>query len=41
VNAWLIASRFRTGRAVAANSITLTGVASVITLPVWLWLLGA
>jgi hypothetical protein len=41
VNAWLIANRFRTGHAVAANSITLTGAASVITLSVWLWLLGA
>ncbi len=40
VNAWLISNRFRTGHAIAANSITLTGAASVITLPLWLWLLG-
>lgn len=40
VNAWLIANRFRTGHAISANSITLTSAASVITLSVWLWLLG-
>lgn len=40
VNAWLIANRFRTGHAVAANSITLTSAASVVTLSFWLWILG-
>ncbi|MEJ8570237.1 AEC family transporter [Microbaculum marinum] len=40
VNAWLIANRFRTGLAISANSITLTDAASVLTLSIWLWLLG-
>jgi len=41
VNAWLIANRFRTGHAVAANSMTLTSATAVLTLSMWLWLLGA
>ncbi|MCT8974547.1 AEC family transporter [Microbaculum marinisediminis] len=41
VNAWLIANRFRTGLAISANSITLTSAGSVLTLPFWLWVLGA
>jgi malonate transporter and related proteins len=40
VNAWLIANRFHTGHAVAANTITLTTGFSVLTLSVWIWLLG-
>jgi len=40
VNAWLLANRFRTGHAIAANTITLTSALSVITLSLWLLFLG-
>lgn len=36
VNAYLVASRFRTGQALASNSITLTTALAVITVSVWL-----
>lgn len=40
VNAWLIAHRFRTGHAIAANSITISAAASLVTLSIWLAVLG-
>ena len=36
VNAWLVASRFGTGQALASNSITLTTGLSVVTAAAWL-----
>jgi predicted permease len=36
VNAWLVASRFGTGQALASNSITLTTGLSVVTVAAWL-----
>jgi malonate transporter len=36
VNAWLVASRFGTGQALASNSITLTTALSVVTISAWL-----
>ena len=38
VNAYLVASRFRTGQALASNSITLTTALAVITMSIWLQL---
>ncbi len=39
VNAYLIANHFRTGHALAANTITLTTACAVGTMGFWLWLL--
>jgi hypothetical protein len=36
VNAYLVAARFRTGQALASNSITLTTALAVVTVAVWL-----
>jgi hypothetical protein len=36
VNAYLVANRFRTGQALASNSITLTTALAVVTMSVWL-----
>ncbi len=41
INAYLIANRFRTGHALASNTITLTTLVSVVTMTAWLTLLGA
>lgn len=40
VNAYLIANRFRTGHALASNTITLSTAVAVITITVWLTILG-
>ncbi len=40
VNAYLIANRFRTGHALAANTITLTTAFGVVTISIWLILLN-
>ena len=40
INAWLIANRFKTGHAISANSITLTTAGSVVTMSMWLYVLG-
>jgi predicted permease len=39
VNAWLVASRFKTGQALASNSITLTTGLAVVTTSLWLHVL--
>jgi predicted permease len=36
VNAWVVASRFRTGQALASNAITISTAAAVISVAVWL-----
>lgn len=40
VNAYLIANRFRTGHGLASNTITITSAAAVVTVALWLRLLG-
>lgn len=40
VNAWLIANRFRTGHAIAANTISISAAASLLTMSFWLAVLG-
>ncbi|MBJ3776871.1 AEC family transporter [Acuticoccus mangrovi] len=41
VNAYLIATRFRTGLALSANTISLTTVLSILTFTLWLSVVGA
>lgn len=40
INAYLVAVRYRSGEALASNAISLTTLASVVTIPFWLWFIG-
>lgn len=40
VNAWLIATQFRTAEAVAASTITMTTACGVVTATFWAWIVG-
>ena len=39
VNAWLIASQFRTAESLAATTITLTTATGVVSVTFWAWLM--
>lgn len=40
INAYLLASRYKTGEAVASGAITISTALSVVTVAFWLWVLG-
>jgi predicted permease len=40
INAYLLAARYKTGEAVASGTITLSTAFSVLTVALWLWVLG-
>lgn len=40
INGYLIAVRYRTGEAFASNAITISTTVSIVTIMLWLWVLG-